>query len=257
MKIISSLIVTLIFITGCAVSQPQRAVFPNGTVFYPTWDGYSWCIPRPGGYAECYKNKDETEQPKAKISLNPYETYTEWTRQKTNMSSYDVNEICEKARVFFNAEKAECKNLLSIHLRNLGRGEEAFKLGLTSQEEYKKYLVNNGDIQKAYQLGFVNKSEYTQWHKNKLLDDGKIIEAYELGYIDKSTADLYMQKQRLEQQNEQARQQQAYQERQLKIQQEQAEAADDAARAARLKNVNDLYRNQQLQNINNYMRYGY
>jgi hypothetical protein len=195
-------VATVVLVSGCGARPhyPQTIVSSYGLTYHPTWDGYGSCKTyqdRPN--AECSVEKDG---PVVKI-LEPDidATMNSFIRKYSS-----IDELCN------TVEKLQ---LIP---------------GYSCTATVRDRLLKANNYEKAYNWGLIDQ-------KTWLLHDGKIVEAYEAGLIDKDTADLYLQKQAMDNATRAA--------------QQQADAARRAANAAEDANSANLL-NQSLQNIQNY-----
>jgi hypothetical protein len=170
--------------------------------------------------------------------------------------SHNNNMTLSDMQIINNQEKIK-NPTPSLAQQTINKAQSQYELGLM-------YYNGTGGVQKDLNqaLTWIKKaaiggsSEAQSWltrledpvlkdiARTKMLKNGQIIEAYQAGLIDKDTADLYLQKQSMDNATRAAQQQTA-------ASQQQADAARRVANAAEDANTPNLL-NQQLQNITNH-----
>lgn len=206
-------VITVILVSGCArpaaipkpAGLPPKTVLSNGIAYHTTWESYNSC------WAPEYLNPDAlcgvrrvdntTDGPF--IRLQPY--IIEALGESNNLSSF-----CDVVRI---------NDLLPTYNQ-----ENACK------EFAKQRLLKAGNYDKSYEWGFIDRKTF-------LLKKGEILQAYQEGLIDKNTADLYLQKQAIDNGTIAAQKQNELVQAQVNAARRAADAAEDAQSYQRARNL--------------------
>ena len=185
-------VATVMFVSGCGAGGVRTEVLSNGVTYHPL-EHYDWCKTyedRPN--AECRVEKD-----------GPIKAYVTPDIQATVVSlinnNSNITDLCNKVdriKLLPNHDSPNsCKNYVRERLDIDNEGgttynnwKKAYEFGFIDKGQW---LISNGRAFEAYQEGLIDKDTA----RTGMLKYGQITEAYEAKLIDKNTADLYLEKQ--------------------------------------------------------------